>query len=77
MKLQKFTTEDTEKKSFAFSPKEYPLKEITERIISCAMEVHSTLGPGLLESIYEEALAQELTIRGITYEKTERDCTEI
>ena len=33
------------------------------------MEVHSTLGPGLLESVYEEALAQELTIRGITYEK--------
>ena len=27
------------------------------------------LGPGLLESVYEEALAQELTIRGITYEK--------
>jgi len=33
------------------------------------MEVHSTLGPGLLESVYEEALAQELTIRGNPYEK--------
>jgi hypothetical protein len=26
-------------------PKEFPLKEITEKIISCALEVHSTLGP--------------------------------
>ena len=80
MKPQEFTTEDTEKKNFSFfkssvnsvvasSQKEFPLKEITERIISCAMEVHSTLGPGLLESVYEEALAQELSIRGITYEK--------
>jgi GxxExxY protein len=80
MKPQEFTTENTEKNNFGFikssvnsvvasSPKEYPLKEITQQIIACAMEVHSTLGPGLLESVYEEALAQELTIRGITYEK--------
>ncbi len=51
------------------SPKEFPLKEKTERIISCAIEVHSTLGPGLLESIYEEALAQEFMLRGVAYEK--------
>jgi len=51
------------------SPKEFPSKEVTERIISCAMEVHSTLGPGLLESVYEEALAHEFTLRGIKYEK--------
>jgi len=31
--------------------KEFPLKEITEKIIASAIEVHSTLGPGLLESI--------------------------
>jgi len=80
MKPEKFTTEDTEKKNYRFfknsvnsvvasSSKDYPLKDVTERIISCAIEVHSTLGPGLLESVYEEALAQELTIRGIAYEK--------
>ena len=32
--------------------KEFPLKETTERIISCAIKVHKTLGPGLLENIY-------------------------
>ncbi|MGA2959133.1 MAG: GxxExxY protein [Thermodesulfobacteriota bacterium] len=33
---------------------------MTERIISCALEVHSTLGPSLLEGVHEEALAQEV-----------------
>jgi GxxExxY protein len=47
----------------------YPLRGVTGRIISCAMEVHSMLGPGLLESIYEESLAHEFTLRGIVYEK--------
>lgn len=51
------------------SPKEFPLQEVTERIISCALEVHSTLGPGLLESVYEEALAHEFTLRGIQQER--------
>jgi GxxExxY protein len=80
MKPQNLTTENTENKTLRYSrnsvnsvvgasPKEFPLKEITERIISCAMEVHSTLGPGLLESVYEEALAHEFTLRGIQYEK--------
>jgi len=48
---------------------EFPLKEITGEVISCAIEVHSMLGPGLLESIYEEALAHEIALRGILYEK--------
>jgi GxxExxY protein len=47
--------------------KGYPLKEITEKIISSAIEVHSKLGPGLLESIYDEALAHEFTLRGIKF----------
>lgn len=34
--------------------------EISSRIIGCAIKVHKTLGPGLLESIYEEALCYEL-----------------
>lgn len=36
------------------------INEITEKIIGCAIEVHKTLGPGLLESAYEECLAFEL-----------------
>ena len=52
-----------------FSQKEFPLKDITERIISCAIEVHSTLGPGLLESVYEEALGYEFQLRRIPYER--------
>jgi len=51
------------------SPKEYPLKGITGRIISCCMEVHSILGPGLLESVYEEALSHEFDLRGIEYRR--------
>ena len=51
------------------TPKEFPLKNITERIISCAIEVHSVLGPGLLENIYEEALSHEFKFRDIVYER--------
>ncbi|MBI2251968.1 MAG: GxxExxY protein [Armatimonadetes bacterium] len=49
--------------------KEFPLKDITGRIISCAIEVHSKLGPGLLENIYEEALAYEFKLRGVMYDR--------
>ncbi len=38
---------------------------LTERIIGAAIEVHRTLGPGLLESIYEAALCIEFELRGI------------
>ncbi len=42
---------------------------VTEKIISAAIEVHRILGPGLLESIYEEALCHEFTLRGIPFER--------
>lgn len=42
---------------------------LTERIIGAAIEVHRILGPGLLESIYEEALCIEFDLRGIPYER--------
>ena len=46
-----------------------PDKELTEKIIAAAMEVHRILGPGFLESVYEEALCIELRRRGIAYER--------
>ena len=39
--------------------------ELTERIICCAYEVHNVLGSGFLEKVYENALLEELQIRGI------------
>jgi GxxExxY protein len=43
--------------------------EITQHIIGGAIEVHKQLGPGLLESAYEECLCHELAIRNINFEK--------
>ncbi|MFH1287724.1 MAG: GxxExxY protein [bacterium] len=51
------------------SQKDFPLKDITGRIISCAIEVHSILGPGLLENVYEEALSCEFTSKGLLCER--------
>ena len=39
--------------------------EISSRVIGCAIEVHRELGPGLLESIYEQCLAHELKQNGV------------
>jgi GxxExxY protein len=43
--------------------------EISEKVIGCAIEVHKILGPGLLESVYEECLAAEFDVCGIRYER--------
>jgi len=42
---------------------------LTQQIIGAAIEVHRTLGPGLLESIYEEALCHEFALRSIRYQR--------
>ena len=44
-------------------------KELTEQIIAAAIEVHRELGPGFLESVYEEALCIELRRRSIAFER--------
>ena len=40
------------------------INELTETIIGAAIEVHSGVGPGVLESACEECLCRELTLRG-------------
>ena len=42
---------------------------ITEKIIGAAIEVHKSLGPGLLESVYETCLCHELQLLGMTFER--------
>jgi len=43
--------------------------ELTDRVIASAIRVHKELGPGFLESMYEEALAIELSAAGISFER--------
>ncbi len=42
--------------------------DLSKRLIGCAIEVHKALGPGLLESAYEQCLAHELTLTGLIFE---------
>lgn len=45
------------------------LKELTEKIIGAAVEIHKVLGPGLLESAYEGCLAHELSLLNVSFER--------
>ena len=45
------------------------INKLTGEVIGAAIEVHKALGPGLLESAYEECLCRELEIRDILYER--------
>lgn len=42
--------------------------ELSNRVIGCAIAVHRALGPGLLESAYEQCLARELSLVNISFE---------
>jgi len=42
-------------------------QEWAEKIIGCAMKTHSSVGPGLLESVYQKALAHELKHAGLRW----------
>jgi len=43
--------------------------ELTHLVIGAAIDIHRTLGPGLLEAVYEECLAKEFSLRSIPYER--------
>ncbi|MBN1556337.1 MAG: GxxExxY protein [Phycisphaerae bacterium] len=57
------------KRNSVFSTQQYPCKDITEKIIGCAIAVHRELAAGFIESIYENALVYELTKQSLTVEK--------
>ena len=44
-------------------------EDLTEQIVGAAIEVHRALGPGLLESAYEECMCRELDLRGLAFER--------
>ena len=52
--------------------RELSIDELTELVIACAIAVHRTLGPGLLESVYVDALVIELVANGLTVERERR-----
>jgi GxxExxY protein len=54
------TTERTENTEGVFA-------DLTRQVIGCAIEVHRILGPGLLESTYEQCLAHELKLTGVEF----------
>lgn len=44
-------------------------ENLTRKIISASIEVHKALGPGLLESAYEECLCREFSLRGLEFKR--------
>jgi GxxExxY protein len=54
------------------SPNPVGVDALTEKIIGCAIEVHRTLGPGLLESVYRECLILELENNGLRVDSEKR-----
>jgi len=51
-------------KRFVASPNRMHIDEITGAVVDCAMRVHTVLGPGMLESVYEKCLRHELIKHG-------------
>ncbi len=45
------------------------INQLSSKVIGAAIEVHKALGPGLLESAYEECMAHELGLRGLSFER--------
>ena len=57
--------EDTKKEFF---PVSLVVERVATEVVDSAFKVHSTLGPGLLESVYEICLAHELSKRGLKFQ---------
>jgi GxxExxY protein len=48
---------------------ESDVNQVTQAVIGAAIEVHKALGPGLLESAYEQCLCRELDFRGVPFQR--------
>jgi GxxExxY protein len=48
---------------------DWEIDQCARSVVDAAFEVHRVLGPGFLESVYEEALAVELTLRGVAFQR--------
>ncbi len=48
------------------------INQISYQVIGCAMEVHKQLGPGLLESVYEECMIEELRFKGLAVQAQQK-----
>jgi GxxExxY protein len=57
-----------EEKSF-FEEVDPVYDQIAQQVVDCAFKVHSSLGPGLMEHVYEACLAYELSARGLKVEQ--------
>jgi GxxExxY protein len=53
----------------AYREPDKEVDDLARQVIGAAIEVHRHLGPGYLESVYEEALAIELDLRGLPFER--------
>jgi GxxExxY protein len=56
-------------KGVSFQQAHPRLEVLATQVIGAAIEVHKTIGPGYLESVYEEALCRELVLRQITFSR--------
>jgi len=52
-----------------YTKEQYPLSDLTGKIIKCAIEVHKYLGNGFQEVIYQRALAIEFTLQNVPFER--------
>ena len=61
--------QDTRPARSEFLEPEASLDRLASAVLGAAVEVHKSLGPGLLESVYEYAVCVELSLRGVTFRR--------
>jgi GxxExxY protein len=66
--LSKEEMDELDLRAILKDSKSHPFENLSRKIIGAAIEVQSALGPGFLETIYEEAFKLELTEHGLNYE---------